>query len=335
MSTTPHAKNKLLATCYLLPLTTGLWVPSHAASADAWEMRATGQAVVASYGGSNLRDSLFAAGFFIGGDYLEQGGFTLGYNYTEVDGKAPDPGDFDTLEENTFYLSGQLHSYPDSFPGKLTWRLDAYAIKDEASIKGGNGQSQGQGQNQTVPADSLWSDADIGVVNPSVGFINHQKTYGFDLGYAYSDYDYDGPGDYQVHQVTPTFGFAAGGSSNWIQLRGYFIHLSDDDLNDGNSDTTALEAKWTHWFGPGALLGLHSAGVSALVGERFLAVDPDAAVVYTLADEQQGSVALNGVWQLGDKTSLMLQLGYEEYENKALDDDYNSAYLYLNLSHRW
>lgn len=332
LSTTKNANNKLLAGCTVLSLISGLWAPA-ATSADAWDMRATGQAVVGSYGGSNLRDSLYAAGFLLRGDYLEQGGFTLGYSYTEVDGKAPDPGDFDTLEENTFYLSGRLHSYPDSLPGKLTWRLDAYGIKDEASIKGSNGQ--GQGQNQTVPADSQWGDADIGVVNPIVGFLSHQKSYGFDLGYAYSDYDYDSSKDYQVHQITPTFGFAAGGSSNWIQLRGYYIHLSDDDLNDGNSDTTALEAKWTHWFGPGAILGLHSAGLSALVGERFLAVDPDAAVVYTLADEQQGTIAVNGIWKLGDRTSLMLQIGYEEYENRMLDDGYNSTYLYLNLSHSW
>ena len=46
-------------------------------------------------------------------------------------------------------------------------------------------------------------------------------------------------------------------------------------------------------------LGLHSVGVNALVGERFLAVDPDAAVVYTLADEQQGSIALNGSMETG------------------------------------
>ena len=296
-----------------------------ATASDGWEMRATGQAVVGSYGGSDLRDSLDAAGVFIGGDYLEQGGFTLGYNYTEVEGKADNPGDFDTLEENTFYLGGRIHTYPDSFQGKLTWRLDGYFIKDEADVKGGDGDAD----------FAAWGDGDIGVVNPIVGFINNEQTRAYDLGYAYSNYDYDDFDDYQAHQLTPTVGFAVGGPSNWIQLRGYFIHLSDDDLNDGNSDTAALEAKWTHWFGPGALLGLHSVGVNALVGERFLAVDPDAAVVYTLADEQQGSIALNGSWKLGDKTSIMLQAGYDQYENRVLNDDYDSVYLYVNLSHSW
>ena len=290
-------------------------------------MRASGQATVAGYSGSDLRDTLYSAGFFIGGDYLEQGGVTLGYNYTEVEGKASNPGDFDTLEENTFYLSGKVHSYSDGLSGKLSWRLDGYFIRDDANIKGGKGQGDDK--------DNIWADGDIGVLNPVVGFINNEKSRAFDLGYAFSNYDYDGFDDYQAHQLTPTFGFAPGGAANWVQLRGYFIHLSDDDVNDGNSDTQALEAKWTHWLGPNALLGLHSVGLNVLVGERFLAVDPDAAVVYTLADEQQGSIALNGSWNLGDQTSLMLQVGYEQFENRTLNDDYDSAYLYLNLSHRW
>lgn len=286
---------------------------------DEWEMTATAQAVVGSYSGSDLRDSFFAAGFFFGGDYLEKGGFAVGYNHTEVDGKGASPGDFDTLKEDTFYLSGKILSYPDSLPGKLTWRLDAYFIQNEAEGKGLAGQG----------------DADIGVANPVISYINHDKTRAFDLGYAYSNYDYDGLDGYQAHQLTPTMGFAFGGQSNWVQLRGYFIHLSDDDVNDGNNDTVALEVKWTHWFGPDAFLRLHSAGLNVLVGERFLAVDADTAVVFTLADEQQGSIALNGVWKPGEQTSLMLQAGYDQYENRALNNDYDGSYIYLNLSQQW
>ena len=317
-------RKRLYAGSALSTLLVGVCAVPAAVASDEWDMQATGQAVVGSYSSSDLRDSLYAAGVFISGDYLEKGGFTLGYNYTEVDGKADNPGDFDTLEENTFYLGGRLHSYPDKLGGKLTWRLDGYLIEDDADVKGGGGQD-----------GTIWADGDIGVLNPIVSFINNEKTRAYDLGYAYSNYDFDGFDDYQAHQLTPTVGFAVGGSANWVQLRGYFIHLSEDDVNDGNSDTAALEAKWTHWFGPGALLGLHSVGVNALVGERFLAVDPDAAVVYTLADEQQGSIALNGSWKLGDQTSLMLQVGYDQYENRVLNDDYEAAYLYLNLSHSW
>ena len=120
--------------CAISTALMGICALPAAADSDEWEMRATGQVVVGSYGGSDLRDSLYAAGAFIGGDYLEKGGFTLGYNYTEVEGKADDPGDFDTLEESTFYLGGKIHSYPDSLGGKLTWRLDGYFIKDEADV---------------------------------------------------------------------------------------------------------------------------------------------------------------------------------------------------------
>jgi opacity protein-like surface antigen len=294
---------------------------------DEWAMRVTAQGAVANYSGADLRDSLYSAGVLFGGDYLERGGFTVGYNYTEVDGKGTGPGTFDTLEEDALYLSGKLHSYLDSLPGRLTWRLDGYLISDDASGGGGSGSGEG-----VVGAGA---DADIDVLNPIVAFIDHEKTWAVDLGYAYSNYDYDDSDDFKAHQVTPTVGFALGGPSNWLQLRGYFIHLSEDEVNDGNDDTVALEAKWTHWLDPDAPLGLRSIGVNVLVGERFLAVDPDGAVVFTLADEQQGGIALNGVFALGSSTSLMLQVGYDEYENRALNNDYDSLYGYLNLTHRW
>jgi len=311
------------------PAALGMALHGHPAAAadtgtDPWSMRATLQAVAGSYNDADLRDSLYSGGFFLGGDYLEQGGFTAGYTYTEVDGKGSGAGTFDTLEENTFYLSGKLHSYPDSLPGRLTWRLAGYLIKDDSSGRGNQGGGVYAG-----------ADADIGVLNPIIAYMNHEKSLGLDLGYAYSNYDYDGGDEFQAHQITPTVGFALGNPSNWLQLRLYYIHLSEDDANNGNSDTTAVEAKFTHWLAPGAALGLHSVGLNVVAGDRFLAVDSDAAVVYTLADEQQGAVALNSVFNLSQQTSVMLQVGYEKYENRTLNNDYDSAYLYLNLSHKW
>lgn len=329
MKKTQRPHTRLVTACAVFNAALGLAAAAEAQSTDPWEMRATAQTVYGSYNDADLRDSLFGAGIFLGGDYLEKGGFTVGYTYTEVDGTGSGTGSFDTLEENAAYLSGKLHSYPDSLPGKLTWRLDTYFITDDSSGNGNNGQgNDGDGNNAGL-------DADIGVANPIVSFLNNDKALGLDLGYAYSNYDYDGGNEFQAHQVTPTIGFALGGPANWIQLRGYFINLSDDDLNDGNTDTVAVEAKWTHWFGPGALLGLYSMGINLMGGERFLAVDPDAAVVYTLADEQQGAVGLNGVWKLGENTSLMLQGGYEQYENRVINNDYDSTYIYLNLTHKW
>ena len=327
------SRKNAITGCVLINAALGLPV-AVAQTTDPWEMRLTAQTVYGSYNDADLRDSLFGAGFFLGGDYLEKGGFTVGYTYTEVDGKGSGAGTFDTLEENTAYLSGKIHTYPDSFSGRLTWRLDGYLIKDDASGKGNN-NNNGQGNSGNAAGAYVGGDADIGVANPIVTFMNNAKDLSFEMGYAYSNYDYDGGDEYQAHQVTPTMGFAVGGQSNWIQLRAYFIHISEDDVNDGNNDTTAVEAKWTHWFGPSGPLGLDSMGLSAMVGERFLAVDSDAAVVYTLADEQQGSVALNGVWKLGEKTSLMLQGGYEQYENRVINNDYDSTYIYLNLSHKW
>lgn len=321
----------LFASCVLM----GATFTGSAIAADEWDMQLMGQTVFGSYNDAELRDSLFGAGLFLSGDYLEKGGFTVAYNYTEVEGKGSLPGAFDTLEENTYYLSGKINSYPGSLDGKLTWRLDGYFITDDMNGIGGNSTGTSGQQGGMNSADIVGSDADISALNPVVTYFNNAKTYAAGLGYAYSNYDYDSGDEFQAHQLTPTIGFALGEQSHWLQVRGYFIHLSDDDANDGNSDTAAVELKWTYWPGPQAPLGVYSVGATVMAGERFLAVDQDAAVVYTLADEQQGTIALNSVWQAAEKTQIMLLVGYDQYENKAIGNDYDSLYIYLNLSQRW
>ncbi|WOJ94432.1 hypothetical protein R0135_04530 [Congregibacter variabilis] len=321
---------KNLIRCYLLLGSASL--SAIAVADESWELRASAQTVYAAYSGAQLRDDLFGAGVYIGGDYLEKGGFILGYSYTEVQGKGAGVGTFDSFEENAAYLSGRLHSYSDSLAGKISWRLDGYLISNDASeaiseIQGGAADS-GAGP-------YVVGEADIGVVNPIVSYMNHDKDLSVELGYSHSNYDYDGRDEYQVHQLTPALGFSVAGPNNWVQLRGYFIHISDDEVNDGKNDTSAVEAKLTHWFGPSGPLGLDSLGFAGMLGERFLAVDSDAAVVYTLADEQQGVVSVNGRWKLDEQTSIMLQAGYEQFENRAINDEYDSTYIYLNLSHKW
>ncbi len=44
---------------------------------------------------------------------------------------------------------------------------------------------------------------------------------------------------------------------------------------------------------------------------------------------------MNAVWEPGEQTSLMLQAGYDQYENRALNNDYDGSYIYFNLSQQW
>lgn len=334
MSTLLSFSTRTTSRGLLMMVAYGLTASTVEAGNGPWTMRITPQATLSSYNQSELRDTFFNAGVFLSGDYLEKSAFTLGYNYNRIEGKNNNPEGFEYVEENVIYLSGSLHRYPDSLPGKLTLRLDGYGIQDKARYSalpdvpdhGNPGVARGAGTN---------SKATIGVISPIVSFINYRKTYALDLGYTFSSYDIEDGVDYQVHQLTPTAGFALGGQADWLQLRGYFIHLSDGSVAEGKTNSAALEIKWTHWFGPRAPLKLHSLGVNALAGKRLLAVDPDAATVFSLADQQNGSLALNSSWKPAPRTSLMLQIGYDLYTNLRLNNDYNSSYVYFNLSQQW
>jgi hypothetical protein len=150
----------------------------------------------------------------------------------------------------------------------------------------------------------------------------------------YSDLALDGR-QLRIDQLAPTIGFGFAERRDWLQLRAYLISASIPSLAAGEKDSTALELKWTHWPIGGGLLGLNNYRFSLTAGDRMFAVDPDAGSVYNLAEVQTGSLSIGGEWAPSDRNRIMLLLGTEQYENQSLGRDYSSAFVYLNLSHRW
>ena len=80
---------------------------------------------------------------------------------------------------------------------------------------------------------------------------------------------------------------------------------------------------------------MHSTGLNVLVGERIYAVDSDTYSLYNIADLQKGSLAVNAEWRFGQRSSLLAEAGYENYEDIVLDNRYNSTYIYLQWLLKW
>ena len=161
--------------------------------------------------------------------------------------------------------------------------------------------------------------------------MNYAKTFYADLGYAYSEYD--GTTSTEVDQITPTIGFGWNESYDWLQLRGYFIKINESVPTYTDDQFNSLEAKYTHWFADST--SIDYLRLSALLGERLLAVDPDAATIYSTADKQTGSIAASMQWKLSQTTNLLGLVSYNKYENQPLNDPYNSLLFYLNMQFQW
>lgn len=276
------------------------------AAESAWSTKTDVQAIYGSYGSAASRDAISGGGLILRSDYLEQGGFALGANYTKLAFK----NGTSSINQQSFYASLHYNLYLDALPGPLTLRLDGHGIN--------NNDSSGDTDN-------------VRVVAPQLSFLNYDKTFYADLGYAYSIYQ----NSLNVHQFTPTLGFGFNAQSDWLRLRGYFILPSNAARAQNKNSTAALEAKWTHWFAPGGWHRLESIQLSGLVGERIYAVDHDAATVYNLADIQRGSISLALQWRITEAVSLMLMAGNENYLDNTTADAYNNRYGYLNLSTQW
>jgi hypothetical protein len=302
---------------------------SHAHADNSWDTRNTFQGYLQSYSGADERKSTVNAGVYISADYLDFANVSVGYNYTFVDFEGSGE-----LAEHLFYLSGRHSFFLDILPGKLTTRFDVYLGQDTLSYRIGSAPShRGHRILPSIGSSSVEENGDITVYQPQVTFINYARTFYADIGYARSEYDNETT--IKVDQVTPTVGFGWNDSYDWLQLRGYFISVDNADTAYDDDQFGSLEATYTHWFTNKGGPQMEFIRLSALTGERVLAVDPDAAAVYSTADKQTGAITASVQWKLSQSSNVLALASYGQNENNAINDNYDSLLFYINLQQHW
>ncbi len=322
---------------------------SHVWSDGDWYGKGGVEALERSYSSSVYYDDLAGFGVYAAADYLEKASFIAGYNYNKRQYKSGLAGAPSDMKESIVFLGASGNYYLDNIPGKLTLRLDGYVGQDKYN-------------NYSVPAPMGGGTQNVSikdkftVLNPSVAFLNHTKTFYLDLGFAYSTYKSNDSAnnninithpkkniivggsttdDITVTQWTPTIGLGFNRAVDWLQFRSYLIHYSSSNRVDFKDSTSALETKWIHWFSSNSFLGVESASFTLLAGERIYAVDRDSYSLYSFADMQKSSLALSAKWKLDDQLSLIIQAGYENNEDIIDNNNYSSSYLYGQLSKNW
>ena len=297
-------KNSLLMVAGLITAVMGGQQVSQADEGD-WSVKADLQAIYGNYSGSLQRQSLSGGGLIVSADYLEQGGFSVGANYTRLNFKVGN-----NINQQAYYANARYNFYFDALPGALTVRLDGHLINNN---------------------DVTGATDKVNVIAPQLSFINYAKTVYLDLGYARSSYQ----NNLNVDQFTPTLGLGFNEGSDWLQVRGFLIKPSNKLRAQNKSSTTAVDVKWSHWFAPGSWHHLEKMQLGGLFGDRIYAVDNDAAAVYNLADIQRGSLSLALQWKLSASLHLMLMGGNERYLNNNIGNTYNNRFAYINISSNW
>ena len=296
-----------------------------------WQTKGTAQTYVQFYGGSAEREGAFNAGGYLSADYLDSTNVSFGYNYTFVDFTNNAE-----LNEHLFYLSGRRHLFLDMLPGKLTVRLDIYAGQDTLSYRLGSAPShRGSRMSGSVSGSTttVEEDTDISAYQPQVEFINYSKTFYADIGYAHSEYE--SITTIEADQVTPTVGFGWNESYDWLQLRGYFIKVDNAGTAYDDDQFDSLEAVYTHWFTDKGGPQMEFVRFSVLTGERVLAVDPDAAAIYSTADKQTSALSASIQWKTSQTIKVLALASYGQNKNDAINDEYNSVMFYINLQKQW
>jgi hypothetical protein len=248
-------------------------------------------------------------------DYQDQASVSGGVTYTRLNLKAGLP----TLNQTAGFASGRIHLTPALLPGRLSLRVDGHQINND---------------------DTSNETDNVQAIAPQISFLDSSKSFYADLGYALSVYGNSaiGNGSLTVQQWTPTIGFSFNQRYDWLQLRLYDIGVSNP-LRAMHNNTDAVEIKLTHHFTPESPWLPYWVSVGGLVGRRMYAVDADTALVYNLADEQQGGGFVAAQWKLTGQYKATLSGSYDVYRAHDVigggQYEYTGVSIYLGMTAQW
>ncbi len=273
-----------------------------AQATEKWKFNTKAQGSLVDYSGSQYREGAYEIGGLLSGNYLDDGGFNLGYTRTDIKFKAGLP----TINQDAYSASVRKHLYLDNVPGIITLNANGYLLN--------NNDSTG-----ATDAVNVWAT--------QASFASYNKLYYLDFGYARSDYR-----NLSVNQYTPTAGLGLFNDDGWLQLRGYFIAPSNPMLAQGIKSTQAAEAKYTHFLTPDGQFKPNNIQIAGVFGNRLYTVDMDIGSVINLSDIQRGGFIIGAEWRFGSTAKMLLQGGQNTYINRNIGDNYESRFLYLSFN---
>jgi len=299
---------------------------------ELWQFDHIFQTNIQTYNGTDDRKNANNIGYMIAANYLDSGRLSFGIDHTSVN-----LGNNAEVNEELFFLSGEYYLYPDSLPGKLTLRFDAYFGKDSLKYSlsspppstPGPGPGFGKIITNRAATDTVTESIDINSYYLRSAFINYKKTYYTDIGYAYSKYS--ATSGTIVHQITPSVGMGWNNSYDWLLWRAYIIKLDEDSPAYGKEKFESLEVKYSHWLPDEPETRIELVELTLMSGERVLAVDPYTTTIYSITDMQKTSMSGAIQWRLSKNTKSMAVMQYDQYRNITLSDNYESFLFYINL----
>ncbi len=275
-------------------------------AADQWKNSITLQSLIGSYEQSVKRDSIFSGGVIFTGDYLDNGGFSLGLNHSNVKFDVED----NNISQNSIFLSGRYNIFTDDLSGKIILRTDLHYIDN----------------------DDVTKNTDmVKAIAPQLTYIPYSGDYSLNFGFAFSSFQ----NDLSVYQYTPNIGFGFNDKKDWLNIGAYLIYPDNSQRAQGKTSTKAIEATLTHWLGKDGYLPINYLTANILLGERIYAVDNNAGAIYNLANVQENSFSLGCSWDLGNQLSMLTVIGQENFEDVEISDPFSNRYFYINLSKNW
>jgi hypothetical protein len=287
------------------------FISSSSLAGDKWTTNLNPEYLLGNYPGSPIRENITLKGANANFQYLDKFGFALGDTRLNINLKYNIP----TVVQDIGYVSFHYNLKPDSLPGTLTLRLDAYKI---------------WGNDPTEETDG----ATIG--HPIVSFLNDKHTLYLDLGYAYSQYGTSAITlrGLDISQIKSTVGFGFNQEADWLYYKLYAIYSSNSERSHLLSHTYGTEVSLKHAIKSSYFLVPQEIVVGVFLGEKIYTVDEIAMIIYNFGDLQKNSIFFQTKWNLTSNIYFLLNVGSQNY-NTLINNSffpYKLNYVYGGLN---
>lgn len=238
------------------------------------------------YAGSLTMYNQQGLGLRIAGEKNKQWGFTVGLQSTHID-MAPITQTSVQHQDNRL-ASAFTHLASNSLLGRWTLQIDAHQLTNDASHT---------------------NSSSVRAIAPQITWLSYTQPLKIDLSIASSNYKNTAP----IYQLSSALAYGFNNGKNWLQFRGYASNNLTPSEALGQSNTRALDTKFTHFVNRTSSWMPSSVTAGFDLGKKIYWVDMASQTVYNQPMINEGGENLAASWQLTPKSNVSLQLNQTRY----------------------
>lgn len=280
---------------------------------DEWKLSNSLAVMVGQYENSLLMDKQHGISLHVSGNYLNEGGFRLGLQSTQINfNNIYEYSSSSQQNQENYLASFYINKVSKKLPGYWTLNLDVHQAHNSSSN----------------------SFSNVKAIAPQIKWRSNSKKIELDFSYAHSKYDNLKP----IHQVGAGINYALNNNRNFIGARIYQIRNIEPMLASNADTLTSSEINFTHVFGYRSIRLPYALSFNFERGRKIFNIDMTKQVIYNLPMMQTGAETISAKWKIDQQTDVIFLTSRARYlytPNGSIENNFILTTISAQLNTSW